>query len=836
MEADAKVKITAEIDGLKNGLNEATSAVKNATSSISGAFGSVQNAFLKFNSALLAIGAVLEGGKMFKAAIDAQKQMSGETLKLSAILGESVSEASNFRTALNDAYISVDEFAGASAKLSMKLKENETDLNEMGVKTRGANGELLNQRTIFMNAVSTLKDYKEGTDRNTAAMELFGRSGQEALKFLKLNSELLEDAKKKNEDLNLTITDKNVKAYKEYRAAMNDFDDAMAGIQKVISEAVMPRLTELANWFSDIAPAAIEATRKSMAYFYLFVDGLKIVIKSLYYGVVELIEVFKILADVSTKPLFSQASYDAWNNGFAKLKEDIKRHNDDIVAIATNAQNSFNYNMDKGSATSQIGEGIGAGTKSYKSSGNAEKEGKSLIKSFEDDLAQMKLAQGAFNEFSKAQELAFWQDKLSIVASMGAKFKDQYHEIHKKVAELKIEADREALNKQIETLKFEADLDKENLKKKADLYQEIFTKIAAVYKEDTQEYRQALLDKLAADKEYMQKTIAIETELAQQKETMRLNALEIEQSDIETMQEMGLIREEEKLEKLREIEERRYQIKLETYRKELELNAGDVDKQREINREIEELEQQHSLKMAQISNQMRVSTFAPFKSMFDSLQNSFASALSKMMQGTLSFSSFMKGILPTIGAAMANMVANMVAQAVMSWIMGTTVIKGLMAALGIAQTTTEAAASATTIATKKTTAAATIPADAAMAAGAAAASVAAIPVVGWSMAPAVYAETMAMVMSGLAVAAASGGFDIPSGVNPVTQLHQEEMVLPAHIANPLRQSLAGGGIGNGGTNITINAVDAKSVKRLFEQHGSSLVSALKGQNRKFAAI
>lgn len=45
---------------------------------------------------------------------------------------------------------------------------------------------------------------------------------------------------------------------------------------------------------------------------------------------------------------------------------------------------------------------------------------------------------------------------------------------------------------------------------------------------------------------------------------------------------------------------------------------------------------------------------------------------------------------------------------------------------------------------------------------------------------------------------AAGGFDIPSGVNPVTQLHQNEMVLPAWIAGPLRDGIRNGG-GAGGS-------------------------------------
>jgi hypothetical protein len=54
--------------------------------------------------------------------------------------------------------------------------------------------------------------------------------------------------------------------------------------------------------------------------------------------------------------------------------------------------------------------------------------------------------------------------------------------------------------------------------------------------------------------------------------------------------------------------------------------------------------------------------------------------------------------------------------------------------------------------------------------------------------------------AGLAIADASaeGGYDIPAGVNPVTQLHESEMVLPKAQANVIRDLARNGGAGGGG--------------------------------------
>lgn len=94
------------------------------------------------------------------------------------------------------------------------------------------------------------------------------------------------------------------------------------------------------------------------------------------------------------------------------------------------------------------------------------------------------------------------------------------------------------------------------------------------------------------------------------------------------------------------------------------------------------------------------------------------------------------------------------------------------------------------------------------------------------------------------VASARGGYDIPAGVNPMTQLHEEEMVLPKQHANTIRalgKSMANGGFGSGDENTAqpvifspnIQAWDSKDVRRYFKKHGSEIADSLKGYKRNF---
>lgn len=88
--------------------------------------------------------------------------------------------------------------------------------------------------------------------------------------------------------------------------------------------------------------------------------------------------------------------------------------------------------------------------------------------------------------------------------------------------------------------------------------------------------------------------------------------------------------------------------------------------------------------------------------------------------------------------------------------------------------------------------------DAMKAAAGAYASTAEIPLVGPVLAPAAAAAAYTAVM-GFEVLSAEGGTVIPSGVNPLIQAHEKEMVLPANIAQPLLGMVSGGAdFGSGG--------------------------------------
>lgn len=174
-----------------------------------------------------------------------------------------------------------------------------------------------------------------------------------------------------------------------------------------------------------------------------------------------------------------------------------------------------------------------------------------------------------------------------------------------------------------------------------------------------------------------------------------------------------------------------------------------------------------------------------------SLVSSWGSALSSMMRGTYDFSNMAKDALLSVGDAILGVIESIAAKFLEE--------QAAQLAAKLFDATTAAAA-------VKVEAASTVSAHAAEAGAGAAAAMAAIPVFGPGLALGAMTETSAAVLASMMpLVAAAGGFDVPAGVAPVTQLHPREMVLPADIADPLRRSLADGGVGGAPMVFNFNA-------------------------------
>jgi len=224
-----------------------------------------------------------------------------------------------------------------------------------------------------------------------------------------------------------------------------------------------------------------------------------------------------------------------------------------------------------------------------------------------------------------------------------------------------------------------------------------------------------------------------------------------------------------------QFEEQRYAIQKEALAKKLDLLQQDPTtnpvKIAEAHAQALIEEQQYQTKRLQLQTAANKAGEADNKSLTSTLQSNFAQILTTFAQGGTTISSLFK----QIGASILNTFIGIFAQIAAQWL-----AQQVMMAVG-----------------RKVTATATVMSESAKAGAGGTASMAAAPFPLNLGAPA-FGAAMAAAALGYAAPAASaaGGFDIPTGVNPITQLHAREMVLPAPIADTVRNAMGSSDSGN----------------------------------------
>jgi hypothetical protein len=223
----------------------------------------------------------------------------------------------------------------------------------------------------------------------------------------------------------------------------------------------------------------------------------------------------------------------------------------------------------------------------------------------------------------------------------------------------------------------------------------------------------------------------------------------------------------------------------------------------------------------------------------------FTQGLVQMAEGTKSFGQ----VMASIGQQIVTRFAAVTAKLVSDWLFAETQKTVASSAGAAARTNVEDAAAIQSRAVSAMTSEKLIFNEALKAAAGAYSAMAGIPIIGPVLGAVAASVTFAAVEAYGNMASAAGGFDIPSGVNPLTQLHANEMVLPASIASPLRGMLAaanlngpapatlnGSSAGEHHVHLHVHAVDGPSVQRLFDNHGDKLVNTLNGRLRGGARL
>ena len=371
-----------------------------------------------------------------------------------------------------------------------------------------------------------------------------------------------------------------------------------------------------------------------------------------------------------------------------------------------------------------------------------------------------------------------------------------------------------------------------------------------------------------------------EITLFKKQEELKRNLVAIDMAEQRTKHEydLGLLSNRHLLQAAQDYERQRFELRKKSLEDQLELQkqmdaaAGvttETKEQRQISTQIVDLSDQNALSMQGLNLQSEADKIeTTFGGLSERMSSLWDQGLQSMMDGTLTWRNASNAIISSMTQFF---IQKMVQEPLFAMMSG--MARRLLIKIGFIKSETAAEATGQALQTGAHTAgeatrtgvtAAGGLARLALKAGEAIKSIlmyaweamagaynalVSIPYVGPFIAPAAGIAAFALV-AGIAgkIKSARGGYDVPAGLNPITQIHEEEMVLPKPYANVIRDMAKGGEAGQqadgvnpapvaaaGGDSyhFNIQALDAKSVKRLFIDNRGAVAEAAKAYSREF---
>lgn len=438
------------------------------------------------------------------------------------------------------------------------------------------------------------------------------------------------------------------------------------------------------------------------------------------------------------------------------------------------------------------------------------------------------------------------EDEIAFLSANSGSLKTERERVSlkRKIDQDKIQLGQLRLNAEVKQLR-------EELEEKKGNYEEqlrIEDQILAHYRKGSGEYNDELKKRLKMVENHKKDMAEIKRDELQAETESNLDLLDEQISSTKEQLINYEITHDEYIKKMREFIAEKYRLKRLEFQADLDSDDPKVKSKAELG--IKKLDRQEGKENRGINVDVAKNSVKVWDDAFKQLENSSSSHFEKMLAGQERFSKAMKGIAADMAkfaikegekelfTFLRNQAKKLLTHSSGEAQMNGITATGQGARLGLMQAgqaremgiklpslgfhqaletsktvATEAGEAERTAATeagegesliiKAAGAIKSIAMDAWQAMAGAYAAISSIPVVGPVLAPAAAAAAFAGVVAiGKNIASASGGYDIPAGVNPLTQLHEQEMVLPKEHANTIRNLKEGGG--SGGNTINQN--------------------------------
>lgn len=806
------------IDELKGKLDEMTGAISTGFSQMADAMKPPQKeikdtnkeaGLLETGFARLAAAAV--AAFSINMAVNWAQQMGAmaeDLSNLSQRLGINVSELSAWQVVANNAGISAQSMTTAVQAMSRQIdaarggsEEASLAFQVLGVDidSTASNSDRLIQ------IADAFKSMPDGPEKTALAMQVLGRSGAELIPVFNKGSEAIQEEMAVALETGVALSEGFVATALTVDDAFDRVGNATAALSQRMFEDLAPVLADLANGFAQWM-VDMQGAEGAIGPLDALITTLSVALKAL--GV--------IIGAVGV------VINDVWTAALLVLIPPLALLRALIISISRALQGDFGGAMDAwGEEINNAVNAMGAQVENAKRvrANYSEFLGETLGVTDKNKPGELGGATPDEAGMARLEALKEAQAKAA-AARAAAEAARRKREMEAAAREAERLA-REVASAQIAALDRQQNKVEEDFAAWNDLQFQKMEIVRQVYGEDSRQYQQMLAEQEEAQQEALQRQqnlLFIAADSQRDVMGIKLQAdrdtasarLQIERDRIAQMRLLGQISEQEEIAALgameqREIEmERRLQtnlfnLEMESLRQSLGALDLKVEERARINAEIERLQAEHNAKMAGLDASAAVqasstqaqtaqSVLASWQRITQPVGQALGGMFQNLYNGTMSFKDALLQGLDQILFSFVNMGIQMAAD----WAAQQLMMSAATTAGVATRTAAEATGAATTQAISAETALMQIANNAWVAASGAYAALAGIPIIGPVLAPAAAIAAIGAVLAFAGnIFSAEGGWGQVPKDGMMTKLHENEMVLPAQYANPLRQMLTG---------------------------------------------
>ena len=190
--------------------------------------------------------------------------------------GFSVEELQKFQYASDLVDVSLSDITGAATKLKKAVSSDSKELAALGVKTKKADGSFRDINDIFYDTLSALGGIQNETERDAAAMAIFGKSADSLAGIVDDGGAALKSLGKEAEDMGLIMSGETVDSLNEVNDKIDKLKaqakarlaetgaKAMEALTPVL-EKVVELLEKLFTWIGSLSEEQIQTIMTILA-------------------------------------------------------------------------------------------------------------------------------------------------------------------------------------------------------------------------------------------------------------------------------------------------------------------------------------------------------------------------------------------------------------------------------------------------------------------------------------------------------------------------------------------------------------------------------------------